>query len=219
MQPEFKKMKSASHIYNRIACLVIMALLSINAASGQHKLGVQPVLITKYNLTDKFFLNQYFEYCHDFTNNQMNYWIAKPLGMGYTFKDWFAMDFGYYYFQFQNNGMHRPELSLIFTLRENNLQFQYQKRLVMDKNTNSSYHEWFHRSHYTISYDIPDSRFTPVATFEFYLKNGLKMGRFHGGTHIKLTDKSSLSLQIFHVMNPGNKFQEFYLFSGYIINI
>ena len=100
-------------------------------------------------LGDKFFLNQYGEYCHDFTNNQMNYCILKPLGVGYRCTNWF----------------------------------------------------------------------TPVATFEFYLKNGLKMGRFHGGTHIRLTDRSTISLQIFHVLSPGNKFQEFYFFSGYILNI
>ena len=91
--------------------------------------------------------------------------------------------------------------------RENNLQFQYQKRLVMDKNTNSTYHDWYHRSHYTISYDIPDTRFTPVATFEFYLKNGIKQCRFHGGTHITLTDKSRLSLQLFNVLVPGKPSQ------------
>jgi hypothetical protein len=115
--------------------------------------------------------------------------------------------------------MHRPELSFIFTHRENNLQFQYQKRLVMDKNTKSNYYDWYHRSHFTVSYDIPNTRFTPLATFEFYLKNGLKQGRFHGGTHIKLTDKSTLSLQIFHILVPSNPYQEFYLFAGYIFTI
>lgn len=203
----------------KLLLLLVLATLSVVPSRAQHKLGIQPVIISTYNITDKFYLNQYGEYCHDFTNNQMNYWILKPLGFGYKFKKWFSMDFGLYYFQFQDSGMHRPELSFIFTHRENNMQFQYQKRLVMDKNTKSDYHDWFHRSHFSISYNIPDSRFTPVATFEFYLKNGLKMARFHGGTNIRLTDKSSLSLQIFHILNPGNRFQEFYLFSGYIINI
>lgn len=196
-----------------------MLLLCAHAVSAQHKIGVQPAVITKYNLTEKFFLNQYFEYCHDFTNRTMNYWIAKPLGCGYKFNNWFSMDFGYYYFQFLNNGMHRPELSLIFTLRENNLQFQFQKRAVMDKMTDSGYYDWYHRSHFTISYDIPNTRFTPLATFEFYLKNGLKMARFHGGTHVRLTDMSSLSLQIFHILNPGSEFQEFYLFMAYMFNL
>ena len=210
-------MRSKSAIFKFI--LLFLPLFSVGTASAQHKLGVQPVLITKYNITDKFFLNQYFEYCHDFTNNQMNYWIAKPLGAGYKFNNWFTMDFGLYYFQFQDNGMHRPELSFIFTHRENNLQFQYQKRIVMDKNTRSDYHEWYHRSHFTVSYQIPNTRFTPVATFEFYLKNGLKQGRFHGGTNIRLTDKSSFSLQIFHIVVPSNPYQEFYLFGGYILTI
>ena len=199
--------------------LLVLMSLSVVPSRAQHKLGIQPVIIATYNITDKFYLNQYGEYCHDFTNNQMNYWIVKPLGAGYRFKNWFSMDFGLYYFQFKDSGMHRPELSFIFTHRENNQQFQYQKRLTMDKNTKSDYHDWYHRSHFSLSYNIPDSRFTPVATFEFYLKNGLKMARFHGGTNIKLTNKSSLSLQIFHILNPGNQFQEFYLFSGYIINI
>ena len=203
----------------KIFCVLVFAVVSMATSRAQHKLGVMPVVVATYNITDKFFLNQYGEYCHDFTNNQMNYWILKPLGAGYRFTNWFTMDLGLYYFQFQDSGMHRPELSFIFTHRENNMQFQYQKRLVMDKNTKSDYHDWFHRSHFTISYNIPDSRFTPVATFEFYLKKGLKMARFHGGTHIRLTDRSTISLQIFHVMNPGNRFQEFYLFSGYIINI
>ena len=108
---------------------------------------------------------------------------------------------------------------MIFTHREGNFQFQYQKRVTMDKNTRSSYYDWYHRSHFTFSYDIPKSRFTPVATFEFYLKNGLKMGRFHGGTHISLTDKSQLSVQIFHILTPGNKHQEFYLYAGYIFTL
>ena len=203
----------------KILCLLLFGMISTISGHAQHKMGVQPVFLSKFNLTEKLFLNQYFEYCHDFTNNKMNYFIVKPLGVGYTFNKWFTMDLGLYYFQFHGNGMHRPELSFIFTHRENNFQFQYQKRLVMDKMTDSDYHDWFHRSHFTVSYSIPDTRFTPLATFEFYLKNGLKMARFHGGTNVKLTDKSTLSLQIFHILNPGNKFQEFYLFAGYIINI
>ena len=203
----------------RIFCILLLAVLHSGVASAQHRVGVQGAVITKFKLTDKLFLNQYGEYCHDFTNGKMNYWIAKPLGVGYDFTKWFTVDFGYYYFQFQDSGMHRPELSLIFTYRENNLQFQYQKRLVMDKNTNSTYYDWYHRSHYTISYDIPDTRFTPVATFEFYLKNGIKQCRFHGGTHITLTDKSRLSLQLFNVLVPGKPSQEFYLYTGYILTI
>ena len=182
-------------------------------------MGAQGALITKFNLTKKLFLNQYAEYCHDFTQNRMNYWIAKPLGIGYDFKDWFTVDFGYYYFQFKDDGMHRPELSLIFTLEESNLQFQYQKRLVMDKMVHGDYYDWFHRSHYTVSYNLPDSRFTPVATFEFYLKNGLKQGRFHGGTHITLTDKSKLSLQLFCVIDPKKSYQEYYLYAAYLFTL
>lgn len=70
-----------------------------------------------------------------------------------------------------------------------------------------------------MSYDIPDSRFTPVATFEFYLKDGLKLGRFHGGTHITLTDRSRLSLQIFNIVTRGNRYQEFYLYAGYLFTL
>lgn len=114
-----------------------MAVSCVAVASAQHRVGMQGAVVMKYGITDKFFLNQYAEYSHDFTNNRMNYWIAKPLGLGYDFTKWFTVDFGYYYFQFEDCGMHRPELSLIFTLRENNLQFQYQKRLTMDKKTGS----------------------------------------------------------------------------------
>lgn len=206
----------------KIKCLCVLALVMTFAhtASAQHKAGVMGAVITKYGITEKFFLNQYAEYCNDFTNNTgLNYCILKPLGVGYTFTNWFTVDFGYYYFQFINSGMHRPELSLIFTHREGNFQLQYQKRVTMDKNTRSSYYDWFHRSHFTVSYDIPKSRFTPVATFEFYLKNGLKMGRFHGGTHISLTEKSQLSVQIFQILSPGNKYQEFYLYAGYIFTL
>ena len=212
-----KMMKSKSTIFKLI--LLLLLIVPVGTISAQHKLGVQPVLLTKYNVTDKFFFNQYFEYCHDFTNNQMNYFIIKPLGVGYKFNDWFTMDFGFYYFQFQDSGMHRPELSFIFTHRENNFQFQYQKRITMDKNTTSDYHDWYHRSHFTVSYDIPNTRFTPVATFEFYLKNGLKQSRLHGGTNIRLTDHSSLSLQIFHIVVPSNQYQEYYLFGAYILTI
>lgn len=196
-----------------------MAVSCVAVASAQHRVGMQGAVVMKYGITDKFFLNQYAEYSHDFTNNRMNYWIAKPLGLGYDFTKWFTVDFGYYYFQFEDCGMHRPELSLIFTLRENNLQFQYQKRLTMDKKTGRGYYDWFHRSHFTMSYDIPDSRFTPVATFEFYLKDGLKLGRFHGGTHITLTDRSRLSLQIFNIVTRGNRYQEFYLYAGYLFTL
>ena len=194
-------------VVRRFGCVLLLAVLHVGVAGAQHKVGLQGAVITKYRLTDKLFLNQYGEYCHDSTNERMNYWIAKPLGVGYDFTKWLTLDFGYYYFQFKDSGMHRPELSLIFTHRENNLQFQYQKRLVMDKNTESSYYDWYHRSHYTISYDIPESRFTPVVTFEFYLKNGIKQCRFHGGPHISLTDKSKISVQLFNVTVPGTPCQ------------
>ena len=203
----------------RLCCILLLVLSYVGVTSAQHKLGVQGAVVTKFRLTEKLFLNQYGEYCHDFTNKRMNYWIAKPLGIGYDFTKWPTVDFGYYYFQFEDSGMHRPELSLIFTYRENNLQFQYQKRLVMDKNTESSYYDWYHRSHYTISYNIPSSRFTPVATFEFYLKNGLKQGRFHGGTHVRLSDRSMLSIQLFNIIVPGNPCQEFYLYAGYLFTL
>ena len=113
----------------KLLLLLVLATLSVVPSRAQHKLGIQPVIISTYNITDKFYLNQYAEYCHDFTNNQMNYWILKPLGFGYKFKNWFSMDFGLYYFQFQDSGMHRPELSFIFTHRENNMQFQYQNNV------------------------------------------------------------------------------------------
>lgn len=203
----------------RNICAVLLVVLCGKDVYAQHRIGVQGAVVTKYGITERFYLNQYAEYCHDFTNGCLNYWIAKPLGMGYAFNDWFSVDFGYYYFQFRDCGMHRPELSLIFTLKENNLKFQFQKRATMDKMMGGSDYDWYHRSHFTTSYDIPNSRFTPVATFEFYLKNGLKQCRFHGGTHIKLTEKSSLSLQIFQILVPGNTYQEYYLYAGYLFTL
>ena len=204
----------------RLLCVLSFAVICAQSVSARHKAGVMGAVVAKYGITEKFYLNQYAEYCHDFTHNRsMSYSVFKPLGVGYTFTDWFTVDFGCYYFQFIKGGMHRPELSLIFTHKEGNFQFQFQKRFTMDKNIGVSYYDWYHRSHFTVSYDIPKSIFTPVATFEFYLKNGLKMGRFHGGTHISLSDKSQLSLQVFQIMSPGNKYQEYYLYAGYLFTL
>ena len=53
----------------KIFCILLLAVLHSGVASAQHRVGVQGAVITKFKLTDKLFLNQYGEYCHDFTNN------------------------------------------------------------------------------------------------------------------------------------------------------
>ena len=60
-------------VVRRFGCVLLLAVLQVGVASAQHKVGVQGAVITKYRLTDKLFLNQYGEYCHDSTNEKMNY--------------------------------------------------------------------------------------------------------------------------------------------------
>ena len=171
-----------------------------------------------FNPTQNIYLSTLLEHRTENHFKSTDCYFARQYG-GYKWCSWLKTDAAYEILKNSESVQNKGLFSATATLKQGNFSFSFRERYVYTYTVKDKSSDHVLRSKATVTYNIPETRFSPYVACEVYAWDGWQKTRHYIGTNIDIDKRNSLNIFYLYYTKANNAPQQHILGVYYVLDL